>query len=334
MSEHPSDFGRKTLRMFSDVQAFGRWFAGDSWRPWLALLHGLFGVPPDDTELAALQHQVTERAAPTMPASTGVLVIGRGGGKSLISSFIACAYALRDYSAYLAPGERATIMLIAADRRQARVLMRYVRGFFDALPMLGALVERETADGLDLKNRVSIEIHTASFRSLRGYRVVLAIADEVAYWAIDGSNPDREIITALGPALARTPGSLLLLISSPFARKGELWRLYQQHFGKDGRGFVANASTLTMNPLFDAGAIEAAFEDDAIAAASEYGSDGRVEFRRHRELRRAGVVGAHRRAGARRPTAVGRRSVRVLRRRGRHDARRRQRGARCRAPRG
>jgi hypothetical protein len=152
MSEHPSDFGRKTLRMFSDVQAFGRWFAGDSWRPWLALLHGLFGVPPDDTELAALQHQVTERAAPTMPASTGVLVIGRGGGKSLISSFIACAYALRDYSAYLAPGERATIMLIAADRRQARVLMRYVRGFFDALPMLGALVERETADGLDLKN--------------------------------------------------------------------------------------------------------------------------------------------------------------------------------------
>jgi hypothetical protein len=270
-------FGRKVLRLFRDPQAFGRWFSGPSWDAWYATLHGGFGIPPEDEQLRALLVSVAGSVR-HVAASIWCLIIGRGGGKSLISAFIACCCALRDYSLMLAPGERATVVLLAADRRQARVLLRYVKGFFDAIPMLSALVEREVADGLDLTNGVSIEIHTASFRSLRGYRVVCAICDEVAFWSVDGANPDREIITALGPALARTPGSLLMLISSPFARKGELYRLSNQ-FGRDGDVFVVNADTLTMNPGFDRAAIERAFIDDPSAAYSEYGRDGRCEFR-------------------------------------------------------
>jgi hypothetical protein len=275
-------FGRDVLRLFTDPQAFGRWFAGASWRAWHAVLHGLFGIVPDDPAVLAQLLQLTQLAsAPTVACAIAVFVIGRGAGKSIVAAFLACAYALRDYSAFLAPGERAVIMLLAADRRQSRVLLRYIKGFFDAIPMLRVLVERETAEGLDLTNGVSIEIHTASFRSLRGYRVVVAILDEIAFWSIDGVNPDREILTALGPALARTPGSLLILISSPFARKGEFWRLFKQYFGKGGSDvFVVNADTLTMNSTFDAAAIARAFEDDLSAALAEYGADGRVEFRK------------------------------------------------------
>jgi len=37
-----------------------------------------------------------------------------------------------DWRPFLAPGERATIMVIAADRKQARVIMRYVLGLLEA----------------------------------------------------------------------------------------------------------------------------------------------------------------------------------------------------------
>jgi hypothetical protein len=279
MSDVPV-FGRKVLRLFRDPQAFGRWFAGPSWDAWFAVLHGIFGIEPEDANLRELLLRLSGRELPPdRPCSVACFVIGRGGGKSLIASFLACCYALKDYSAVLAPGERATIVLLAADRRQARVLLRYIRGFFQAIPMLGALIERETVEGFDLTNRVTVEIHTASFRSLRGYRIVAAICDEISYWSVDGANPDREILTALGPALARTPGSLLMLLGTPFSRVGEHHRCSSTHFGRPGDTFVVNGDTVTMNPTFDRGAIERAFADDAAVAHSEYGRDGRVEFR-------------------------------------------------------
>ena len=40
--------------------------------------------------------------------------------------------AFRDYSVVLPPGERGTVMCLATDRRQARTVLRYIAGFFDA----------------------------------------------------------------------------------------------------------------------------------------------------------------------------------------------------------
>ena len=53
-------------------------------------------------------------------------------------------------------------MVVAADRRQARVIMRYVKGLL-AIETLVSLVENETAESVDLSNRVTIEVGTASF---------------------------------------------------------------------------------------------------------------------------------------------------------------------------
>ena len=83
------------------------------------------------------------------------------------------------------------------------------------------------ADSLTLLNRgatIVIAVRAASFRSLRGLTCVAAVADEIAFWqADDGSaNPDTEILRAVRPALLTTGGPLIA-ISSPHARKGELW---------------------------------------------------------------------------------------------------------------
>jgi hypothetical protein len=60
--------------------------------------------------------------------------------------------------------------------------------------MLRALIDRRTAEATHLQNGITIE----AFRSVRGYTVVAAILDEVAYWRPDESaNPDIEIVNAI-----------------------------------------------------------------------------------------------------------------------------------------
>ena len=133
------------------------------------------------------------------------LVCGRRAGKSsfvaLIAVYLSC---FRTYR--LARGERGVFMVMAADRRQARVVMRYVKGFLHSSPMLASLVARETQTEIELTNGVTLEIHTASFKSVRGYTLVGAIADEIAYWPTDESaSPDKEVLQALRPAMATVP---------------------------------------------------------------------------------------------------------------------------------
>ena len=113
--------------------------------------------------------------------------------------------------------------------------MRYVKGLLENVPMLARLVVRETAESIDLANQITIEVHTASFRSVRGYTVVAALLDEVAFWRSDdeSANPDREVVEALRPAMATVPGAILLAASSPYARRGVLWETWQHHYGKD-----------------------------------------------------------------------------------------------------
>jgi hypothetical protein len=52
---------------------------------------------------------------------------------ALIAVYLAC---FRDYRPYLAPGEVATIAVLAANRSQARVIFRFVLGLIKATPLL------------------------------------------------------------------------------------------------------------------------------------------------------------------------------------------------------
>jgi hypothetical protein len=87
-----------------------------------------------------------------------------------------------------------------------------------------------------------------------------------------------ELLRAVRPALARIPGSLLAVVSSPYARRGVLYSAWQKFHGKpDGDVVLVQASTLDLNPSFDAKAIEAAYEEDPASAAAEYGAQFRSD---------------------------------------------------------
>ena len=84
------------------------------------LLAALFALPMNAEQLEFYQQCTGRREAPTTPASEGWLVCGRRAGKSFILAlcavYIACFHDIRRY---LAPGERATVLVVAVDRRQA-----------------------------------------------------------------------------------------------------------------------------------------------------------------------------------------------------------------------
>ncbi len=264
-----------------DPHLFGPWFKDAvTWRAWLVFLKTLFALALTDDERDLYIHCTGRAQSPTHPATEAWLIVGRRGGKSfivaLIAVFLAC---FRDYSARLSPGERGVVMVIATDRKQARVIFRYVRALLENVPMLSKLVERVDAESVDLANRVSIEIHTASYRSTRGYTVVAALLDEVAFWRSDESvNPDSEIIEALRPAMATIPGALLIGVSSPYARRGVLYESHRDHYGKDGDPvLVWQADTRTMNPTVPQQLIDDAYARDPVSAAAEYGAQFRSD---------------------------------------------------------
>lgn len=269
------------LEALDDPALFRPHFRGDTWKPWLTFLAALFALPMDDAALELYQHHTGRQDAPTAAFKEATLVIGRRGGKSRILALIAVFLAtFRDYEAYLAPGEVATIAIIAADRRQARSIFRFTLGLLRAVPMLAGMIQDETADTITLKNRVVIEIATASFRVTRGYTFAAVLADEVAFWRSDDSaNPDQEIIGALRPGLATIPSAILLLASSPYRKRGVLYATHARHFGQnEARVLVWQATTLEMNPSLDPRIIEEAYADDPESASAEYGAQFRSDL--------------------------------------------------------
>jgi hypothetical protein len=172
-------------------------------------------------------------------------------------------------------------MVIAADRKQARTIIRYIRALLTEIPLLRRMMEGDgTRDSFNLNNRITIEVGTASFRSVRGYTIVAALLDELAFWRTDddAADPDYEIIAALRPGMATIPNAMLLCASSPYARRGELWQAHRKHFGKERDPILVwQAPTLTMNPTIPRRVIEEATERDPASAAAEYGAQFRTD---------------------------------------------------------
>lgn len=260
--------------VMTDPHLFGGMFGTDTWAAWRALIFAFYGLALSDDERRTMA-AITKRAETPQEAMAELwLVVGRRGGKSQIAALLAVYHAaFCDYINKLSPGEVATVMVLAADRKQARAIFRYVTGLLHSNAMLEALIVREDKESIELNNRTVIEIGTASFRATRGYTLAAVLCDEIAFWrSEDSANPDHEIINALRPAMATLDGKLIAL-SSPYSKTGALWDAYRRYHGTDDAHIlVAQADSMTMNPKLPARVVAQAMERDPAAAAAEYGA--------------------------------------------------------------
>jgi hypothetical protein len=253
---------------------FGSIFAAQSWALWRAVLKAANAEPLTADEATAFR-AVAERDPPTQRVKELVAIVGRGGGKDSIASFLATLNAINfNPKDKLRPGEVATVMCLANDRKQSGIVFGYIRGYFETVPALAKMVKSVNAESIELNNRVVIEVHANSYRSVRGPSLLCAILDECAFYRSETSaNPDTELYGALRPALARVPGSTMILISTAHKRSGLLYQKFKDYYGKaDSSTLVVLGTTLQFNPSFDAQAIADALVEDPQQNNAEYNS--------------------------------------------------------------
>ena len=261
-----------------------KWLPGkqqDTWSAWFAFLRILFDLPLQAGDVDLWRQCSGRTDEPRGGYTNSYLICGRRSGKSRMLAMTAVFIAVfRDWAPFLSPGERGTVMILSADRKQSRTIFNYAAAFLKALDVQTVTIERETMDTLELGNGISIEIGTANFRAVRGYTIVAALLDEAAFWNDGGANPDQEILTALRPAMATVPGAMLLVASSPYRKAGILYDGWRKHFGKEGDPALCwVAPTRTMNPSVPEDFIAAEIEKDPEAARSEYVTDPSSPFR-------------------------------------------------------
>jgi hypothetical protein len=271
------------LDAMADNRVFGEWFRGPSWNAWRAFLAALFALPMDDAQLALYRHHTGRKSPPPVPVREAWVCCGRRSGKSIVAALVSLYLSIfRDWTPHLAPGEVCTAMTVSPDRKQSRVIGRFERGFVRAIPMIDKLVVAETKDGFEFSNRTVCETQTADSSTLRSYTSHVIVNDEIAFLPTENSvELDSEILVAERPCLASLPGSLLLSISSPYARRGCMYEAFQAHFAKDGDPVLFwKGASLEMNPTLDPAVVAAAYELDPAIAAAEWGGEFRVDCER------------------------------------------------------
>jgi hypothetical protein len=242
-------------------------------------------VPLDDEQLTVFKELTGRDEAPSEPVKEAWLIMGRRSGKDVkaasiityLATFGVEFYGFRDR---LVPGERGVVQLLAVDRDQSKVCLGYVKAFF-RVPALKELVANVTAEGVELRNGFAIEITTNDQRRVRGRTVVAAVLDEVGHWRSDNTvNPDEEVYGALKPAMATIKQNAMLIgISSPYARRGLLWKKYRKHYAQSGPILVVKAPTWRMNLTLprDDELFTDALAEDPVNAAAEYGAEFRSD---------------------------------------------------------
>jgi hypothetical protein len=258
----------------SDPALLGDALAGGSWHTWRSLLLAAMGEQLQPSELAAFQRVTGRTQPPPSRIEEALFLVGRRGGKDRAASVLATYLAaLVDWSSVLARGERGLVLCIGPDQRQAKIQRDYIEGNFDASPIMSSLIRGRTLDTIELSNRISIEVRAASFRRLRGVTCVAVIATEAAFWHTDegSGNPDAEILAAVRPSLATTHGPLII-ITSPYGRRGEAWNIYRQHYGPAGDPLilVAQGASRAFNETLSPAFVERALARDPAAATADY----------------------------------------------------------------
>jgi hypothetical protein len=267
----------------SDENLLGKALPGESWAAWRVLLIAMMGEALTDEEGVIFTRLTGREREPLERVETFLGVIGRRGGKTRAAATLAVYLGtMVDYSGVLAVGERPVVLMLAQNQVQARITLGYALGLLNSIPMLTDLVASEAAETVMLKSGVALEVRSASFRGLRGVTCLACICDEAAFWYDESGgsmNPDVEIMNAVRPGLATTGGPLII-ISSPYSRRGEVFETWKRHYGPAGdpRILVARGASRDLNPSLPQSVIDRATERDPASASSEYLANFRTDI--------------------------------------------------------
>ncbi len=111
------------------------------------------------------------------------VVVGRRGRKSAVAAMVGVHAAVYgDWSACIAPGETARVIIVAVDKGQARIVRSYAEAILRSDPDLEALIAGTDQESITLTNGLVVQCVANSFRSVRGLEYVRRLWRRVGAW--------------------------------------------------------------------------------------------------------------------------------------------------------
>ncbi|HNU71790.1 MAG TPA: hypothetical protein PKL48_08785, partial [Thermodesulfobacteriota bacterium] len=269
------------IQCLEDPKLLGQFIkTPETFTAWRTFHKASAGIPGPTREELKIYRECTGRSKwPKQAADESWMIIGTRGGKSFNTALKAAHLAVFVDYPMLSPGEVGTVIVVAPVRRQARVIKRYLSGFFKQNPLLAPMVVSDSNEELVLNNGIEVAILSDDFRGLRNYTAVAVVIDEAAYLGgAESASPDVEILRSLRTRLLNTEGPLLA-ISSPYARKGIVFDTHRRHFGKDGDPILVwKAGSGVMNPTLSRKKMDRMREEDPEGAAADLDAEFRSDL--------------------------------------------------------
>lgn len=183
-------------------------------------------------------------------------VCGGRGGKSLLAAW-RLVYLAATLPIVLSPGEQAFAIIVAPDLRLAEQTLRYCIGIAQEwFPEKGRVCEESSlgftlvraqagAEGdkwADERVRFAILPASKGGSAQRGRALVGAILDEAAFFRGDDSAVnDRDVLDAITPRVIQ--GGEVIITTTPWARNGEVYALFDRNWSHPVDAVVAHAPT-------------------------------------------------------------------------------------------
>lgn len=230
------------------------------------------------------------------PRNELVLIIGRRGSKSTITSWIAAYETYKLLKAHhpqkfygLLPDAEIYITTVATSEDQANLLFRQILGHYAQCTYFHRYMNRPTADKVLIRSRRDLEKYgdegkssiivrsaPCSARGLRGAGNILVIMDEQAHFVDEKSQSnksDKAVYDAITPSVAQFGNDgKIINISSPLNKSGMLWDLHCQALDGAENILMIQAPSWEINTTLSSSFLKGRYQQDPIAYDCEFGA--------------------------------------------------------------
>ena len=246
------------------------------------------------------------------PYPNMVLVVGRRGGKTLLTSCIIAYETYRLLNKYspqeyyqIMPEDTIKIVCVSTGKDTASELFDKVTGHIERCEFFRKFRDKATSEKMVLrtqrdidkfgpKGRATVQIQVApcSAKGLRGRNNIIVGLDEMAFFFADettgrknkgagGDRNDTTIYNAVTPSVAKfksrgdgTPEGKIICISSPGPKSGKFYEEYERSYLDDNEDlFVMQAPTWELDPNLSTQYLKQKFKENPIVFRSEFGAE-------------------------------------------------------------
>lgn len=239
-----------------------------------------------------------------------VLVLGRRSGKSTLAALIS-AYELYKLLRRGCPQEHygistvneIRVLCIANDKEQASIVYGEMSGYINQVDYFKSSITHDTqtymkfqtdydkkkyGEGMGKRASIISTFKSSIAKGLRGRGTICVILDELAFFVDDGKSSAQRVYKAITPGIGQfspkdpnnkhvplgPPEGRIIAISSPDAREGFFYNLYQQSLTKDKASsnmLMIQAPTWEINPTLSSEYYSVEYAKDPKSFDTEHG---------------------------------------------------------------